>query len=78
MGVLFSGKMDVRVLKVLPYYKKLAEKRDVEILFHPGYIEKDEPLFDVNKKGFVNFYLSEGRKTEFDFIKRIFANSFPF
>ncbi len=70
MGVLFSGKMDERVLKVLPYYKKLSEKRDIEILFHPGFIRKDEPIFDANKKGFVDFYLSEGRKEEYDFIKR--------
>lgn len=42
-GILFSGEMDQkRVSKILPKYKKLAEKdgKDIEVLFHPGYLEK--------------------------------------
>lgn len=69
MGVLFSGKMDEkRVNKVLQHYVKLADKnnRDIELLFHPGYLENGDELFDENKKSFNKFYLSKGRRIEFD------------
>lgn len=65
MGILFSGYMDKkRVLKVLPHYLALARKnkRDIELLFHPGY-EKNSVGF---KKKFYKFYFSSGRKTEYD------------
>ncbi|MBQ1947625.1 MAG: ChbG/HpnK family deacetylase [Clostridia bacterium] len=65
MGILFSGHMDKkRVLKVLPHYLALARKnkRDVEILLHPGYEEKGVGF----KKKFYKFYFSSGRKIEFD------------
>ena len=71
-GILFSGKMDEkRVKKVLPHYVKLAEKnkKDIEVLFHPGYLEKDE-LADGNVV-FDDFYLSRNRKTEFDAVMNI-------
>lgn len=64
-GILFSGKMDAkRVAKILPRYKKLAEKNgaDIEVLFHPGYTDK---LSNENVV-FEKFYLSDDRKTEFD------------
>jgi len=67
MGILFSGKMDEnRVRKILPKYKKMAEKDggDIELLFHPGYLEK-KPDFRDNIV-FEKFYLSKNRKTEFD------------
>lgn len=71
-GILFSGKMDEkRVMKILPTYKKLAEKKgtDTEVLFHPGYLTEGVP----EKKNIVfkNFYLSEGRKTEFDSVIKL-------
>ena len=75
-GILFSGKMDYeRVNKILPKYIKMAQKdgRDIEVLFHPGYLEK----IDDNLKNIVfeNFYLSENRKTEFDSVIKISERS---
>ena len=64
-GILFSGNMDEkRVKKVLPHYIALAEKKckDIEILFHPGYLEKDELAENIK---FDNFYYSNGRKKEY-------------
>lgn len=69
MGILFSGSMDKkRVLKILPHYKKLADKNkmDIEILFHPGYMESGDEIPGKRKKTFEKFYFSRGRKTEFD------------
>lgn len=68
-GILFSGKMDEkRVNKILPKYVKRAEKdgRDIEVLFHPGYLSQDE--VDLNNKNiaFEQFYFSGNRKIEFD------------
>lgn len=74
MGILFSGKMDSkRVLNILPHYKKLADKNnmDIEILFHPGYMEEGEKLGGKRKKTFENFYFSKGRKTEFNTVKKL-------
>ena len=74
MGILFSGNMDeYRVNKILPHYLKLCEKtgRDAELLFHPGYIEKDEELFDTGKQSFNKFYHSPGRKTEYATLKNL-------
>ena len=64
-GILFSGRMDEkRVKKILPKFEKMAEKsgHDVEILFHPGYVEKT----DLKSTVFDKFYLSDNRKEEFD------------
>lgn len=72
MGILFSGKMDEkRVKKILPKYIRMAEKdgRDIEVLFHPGYMDKDE--FKYENIVFRDFYLSENRKTEFDSVINI-------
>ena len=69
LGVLFSGEMDEkRVLKILPKYCKLAEKSgaDIEVLFHPGYMERPDHDFDAKNVVFDKFYLSHKRKTEFD------------
>ena len=73
-GILFSGKMDEkRVNKILPKYKELAKKheRDIEVLFHPGYIDSDKA--DINHKNIVfkKFYLSPDRKTEFDSVMKM-------
>ena len=68
-GILFSGRMDEkRVQKILPAYLRIAEKEhaDIEVLFHPGYLEPEDA--DLKKNGIVfqNFYSSKNRKTEFD------------
>lgn len=77
-GILFSGKMDdKRVNKILPKYKKLAEKdgKDIEVLFHPGYLEKGELNFKNENIVFKEFYLSKNRKTEFDSVMNISERS---
>lgn len=74
MGILFSGKMDTkRVCKILPKYIKMAEKqgKDIEVLFHPGYLDKSEIDFKSKNIVFEKFYLSENRKTEFDSAMKI-------
>ena len=73
-GILFSGRMDEkRVNKILPKYIRMAKKdgRDIEVLFHPGYIDRYE--FDINENNviFDGFYFSEDRKTEFDSVVKI-------
>ncbi len=73
-GILLSGKMDEkRVSKILPKYKKLAEKfgRDIEVLFHPGYTNGCESDFKDKNIVFEDFYLSPNRKTEFDSVMKI-------
>ncbi len=77
LGILFSGNMDEkRVSKILPFYIKLAERDgcDIEVLFHPGYMDK--PLTDKDNKNimFEKFYLSENRKTEYNSVMKITAN----
>ncbi|MBO5453236.1 MAG: ChbG/HpnK family deacetylase [Clostridia bacterium] len=77
-GILFSGKMDEnRVKKLLPGYIKRAQKNgmDIEILFHPGYIEKNEIDFKNNNIVFEKFYLSDNRKTEFDSVIKLSERS---
>lgn len=77
-GILFSGKMDERrVSKILPKYVKLAEKdgRDIEVLFHPGYLEKNDADFGNKNIVFEKFYLSENRKTEFNSVMNILERS---
>ena len=69
MGVLFSGKMSEKVVnKLLPKYMKLAEKnnKNIEIGFHPGYIENGEEMFFKGTKNFGKFYFSPWRKVEYN------------
>ena len=46
----------------------MAKKKgkNIEVALHPGYLEEGEPIMDGCRKGFVNFYLSIGRKNEYD------------
>ncbi|MBR2181011.1 MAG: hypothetical protein IJ949_03875 [Oscillospiraceae bacterium] len=77
-GILFSGKMDEkRVSKILPKYVKMAEKdgQDIEVLFHPGYIDKNKLGFKEKNVVFEKFYISENRKTEFDSVMKISERS---
>ena len=77
-GILFSGKMDEkRVKKVLPYYLKLSErtKKDIEVLFHPGYVDENETDFNNKNIKFTKFYFSKNRKTEFECATKISERS---
>ena len=51
----------------------MAEKqgKDIEVLFHPGYLDKSEIDFKSKNIVFEKFYLSENRKTEFDSAMKI-------
>lgn len=67
MGILFAGCMDSkRVLKVLPDFCRIAQKKDasLELLFHPGSIFPGEEPLDKRKRSFVMFYHSKGRRIE--------------
>ena len=73
-GILLSGKMDEkRVNKLLSKYIKTAKRNaaDIEVLFHPGYINKNEADLKDKNIVFKKFYLSENRKTEFDAVMEI-------
>lgn len=73
-GILFSGDMNYdRVSRILPGYLRLAQRKgcDVELLFHSGYTEPGEPLFDDRKVSFHGFYYSQGRKNEFDALMKL-------
>ncbi len=58
MGILFSGKFNERIRKLLPHYLKLANKynKNIEIVFHPGYIKSGEKLLDGSRQDFRKFY----------------------
>ncbi len=69
MGIMFSGRLsEEAVRKILPRYIRIAKKRgrDIEIGFHPGYVENEETLFEGYRKSFGKFYFSPWRKVEFD------------
>ena len=69
MGVMFSGRMtEDKINKLLPHYKRLAQKRgkDIAIAFHPGYLEEGEHLMDGVRTSFETFYFSEWRKKEYE------------
>lgn len=65
---MFSGNMEQRTLeKLLPKYVDYAQKRgcDIEVLFHPGFVETDEQNEIPGNIRFKDFYLSKGRKREY-------------
>ena len=69
MGIMFSGKLNgEKIRKLLLHYLKLAEKhhKNIEIGFHPGYIDGEEDLIDGSRTDFGKFYFSPWRKTEYD------------
>lgn len=77
-GILFSGHMDAkRVAKILPKYIKRANRtgRDIEVLFHPGYLEREEAVFQTEHIPFAPFYLSPNRKTEFHSVMKLSERS---
>lgn len=78
LGILFSGKVDEkRVTKILPKYIKKAEKsgKDIEVLFHPGFLGEEQLNFKEKNIVFEKFYLSENRKVEYDSIIKITERS---
>lgn len=76
-GILFSGNMnEERVTRLYGAFVKHAEKtnRDLEILFHPGFVETAAGREAVGKYKFNGFYLSCGRKNEFAAAQSITEN----
>ena len=68
-GIMFSGNMtEERVRKPLPQYIKYAKRHntDVEVLFHLGYIDMEKDAEFPKDIIFNGFYLSQGRKNEYD------------
>ena len=69
MGVMFSGRMsEPKIKKLLPRYLKLAEKngKNIELGFHPGYLNDGEHLMRGSRKSFGDFYYSDMRKLEYE------------
>ena len=65
MGIMFSGQLtEDKINKLLPYYKKQNE--NIEIAFHPGYLESGESLIDGFRQNFKKFYFSKWRRIEYD------------
>lgn len=78
-GIMFSGNMTLqRVEKILPHYynRAVKHKRNIEVLFHPGYTLAGEKVFDERKASFQKFYFSNGRKNEYDALHRLKTDSF--
>ena len=64
IGILFSGQLtEDKIKKLLPNYIKQNE--NIEIAFHPGYLESGETLIDGCKPSFNKFYYSKWRKEEY-------------
>ena len=73
-GVIMSGWMDHKRVGSLyqdmfTYAKK--KEQTMEILFHPGTVEKEELTKEYTKEGFVDFHLSKGRKEDWESIHRL-------
>ena len=65
MGIMFSGQLtEDKINKLLPHYKKQNE--NIEIAFHPGYLESRESLIDGFRQNFKKFYYSKWRRIEYD------------
>ena len=58
-------------------YEKIAEKKgmDIEVLFHPGFLNSDEADFKNKNIVFESFYFSENRKCEFETAMKISERS---
>ena len=76
-GLIMSGRMDSeRIEKLIGKVYKKAErdKRDIEILFHPGLMLEEEYNGDVAKDAADDFYLKEDRHVEKDAVMNINFN----
>ena len=57
MGILFSGQLsEDKINKLLPHY--MNQNKNIEIVFHPGYLERGESLIDGCQPSFEKFYYS--------------------
>jgi len=66
-GLVMSGHMDeTRIRRILPDMLKVSKNRNrqLEILFHPGALQKDEITAEFSSPEALHFYLDEGRKVE--------------
>lgn len=66
-GLVMSGHMDLercRGLYASMYQSAKRKNRELEILFHPGTVLKEEITKEYGKEGFVAFHLSKGRQIE--------------
>ena len=66
-GLLMSGRMDERRVRILlPEMERYAQRRgrDLEILFHPGQVQKEEITPEFSQKEAIAFHVSEDRRTE--------------
>lgn len=69
MGTMFSGQLtEEKIKRLLPRYLKTAQKhgKQIEIAFHPGYLENSRCLINGHQKSFEKFYFSKWRKKEYD------------
>ena len=65
MGILFSGQLsEDKINKLLPHY--MNQNKNIEIVFHPGYLERGESLIDGCQPSFEKFYYSKWRRIEYD------------
>lgn len=66
-GLVMSGHMDERrVAKLMPSMRRKAERkgRTLEILFHPGQVQKTEISAEFSQKEAIAFHISEDRQVE--------------
>ena len=73
-GLVMSGNMDRRrVEKLLPRMQTIAnkKKRTLEILFHPGRVDKEEITPEFSQKEAIGFYLSESRQIEKESVMKL-------
>ena len=69
MGAMFSGHMTKEnVKKLLPKYLRISERcgKDIELAFHPGYLQKGDELISGARADFGRFYSSPMRRAEYD------------
>ena len=73
MGAGHERKYGPAAEKLLPGLKRAAEKkgRTLEILFHPGQVQKGEISVEFSQKEAIEFHLSEGRQVEKDAVMGI-------
>ncbi len=72
-GLVMSGRMDAdRIGKLYPAIAGKADKkgRTLEILFHPGATLPDEVTEEIGKEAAEDFYLTEGRKIEYQAVMK--------
>lgn len=64
-GIMFSGHVtEDKLYKLLPLYKK--HNKNIEICFHPGFLEPGEKLFNGHRPSFDKFYYSKWRREEYN------------